>query len=328
MSKAADLSNQLVHTAIHAHASDIHFVPDRNKISIYFRCNGNRQYHTSLSCQQYMMILSYYKYIGNMDIGESRKPQQGAIYLENHGQSYSLRLSILPTPTNESLAIRILPQQHTQDLPHLFLFPFQLQQIYQWLTYRSGLILLTGATGTGKTTLLYALIKAYMEQKQYQTITLEDPIEKRVANILQLQINDKAGMTYDAGLKAALRHDPDIIMVGEIRDAPTAHFAFRAASTGHLVLSTLHARDAVGTIHRLEEMGVSSIELEHNLLSVASIQLLSLDTSNQHNKRRAIMEFLDQEQIQQVLTRQPLSRQTSFQQLKRKAFAYGFTSHL
>src|SRR5699024_1228537 len=123
----------------------------------------------------------------------------------------------------------------------LFLFPNQLARMENWMTNRAGIILFTGPTGSGKTTTLYALLQATLQEKSYQTITLEDPIEKDIHDILQVQVNEKAGITYQTGLKAALRHDPDIIMVGEIRDEHTAQFAFNASLTGHLVLSTLHA---------------------------------------------------------------------------------------
>ncbi len=328
LTKAATLSKRLIKTAIQSSASDIHFIPQQEQVFIFLRCHGERQYQSTLSHQQYLMMLSYYKYIGKMDIGESRKPQQGVIYYEHNADTYSLRLSLLPTTPVESLAIRLLPQKQMQTLPHLFLFPFQLQQIQQWLQYRSGLLLLTGATGTGKSTLLYALLKTFMEQNKFQTITLEDPVEKQLDQIIQIQINERAGVTYDAGLKAALRHDPDIIMVGEIRDAKTAQFAFRAASTGHLVLSTLHANDGKGTIHRLVNMGITPLEIDHHLLAVASMKLLSLNDTGFGQRRAAIMELLEREQIHQVIADEPSCVTPSFQQLKRKAFAYGFTNYI
>ncbi|GAE91220.1 late competence protein [Gracilibacillus boraciitolerans JCM 21714] len=256
MNKASVISNQILQAAIKDYASDIHFIPHERNILVYFRCNGTRIFHTSLTIPQYSIIISYYKFAGKMDIGENRLPQQGSINYQFQNQMYSLRLSTLPANHLESLAIRILPQHQVHSLHQLFLFPNQLTTIKNWLNYKTGLILLTGATGTGKTTTLYAIIKAFMADNKFQTITLEDPIEKPLENVLQVQINEKAGMTYDVGLKAALRHDPDIIMVGEIRDQATAKFAFRASNTGHLVLSTLHANNAKGTIHRLLEMGI------------------------------------------------------------------------
>src|SRR5690625_1159336 len=188
-----------------------------------------------------------------MDIGEVRKPQNGTFTFANGEKSYALRLSTLPVQQIESLAIRLLPIEENLTLQQLFLFPYQLQQLKRILTYKHGLILFTGPTGSGKTTTLYVLLDTLVKTESYQTITLEDPIEKRIDNLLQVQINEKSGVTYDVGLKAALRHDPDVIMVGEIREAKIAQFAHRAALTGHLVLSTLHAKDSFGTIERLLE---------------------------------------------------------------------------
>ncbi|QGH34914.1 competence protein [Gracilibacillus salitolerans] len=328
MNKASAISNRILQAAIEDHASDIHFIPQTNDIQIFFRCNGKRIFHTSLTKKQYMMMISYYKFTGKMDIGENRTPQQGAIHYHYRDQTYSLRLSTLPANNLESLAIRILPQQNIHSLNQLFLFPQQLQIIQSWLHFHSGLVLLTGATGSGKTTTLYAIIKAFMETYHYQTITLEDPIEKPLDNVLQVQINEKAGMTYDVGLKAALRHDPDIIMVGEIRDQTTAKFAFRASNTGHLVLSTLHANSAQGTIHRLLEMGIKPIDLEHNLVAVASIQLLSLDLCKVINQRAAILEILEEKHIHQILKKKSFVEPIRFNHLRRKAYAYGFIKDL
>ncbi|SFL82482.1 competence-related pilin export protein ComGA [Gracilibacillus orientalis] len=328
MNNASAISNRILQAAIEAHASDIHFIPQTSDIQIFFRCNGKRNFHTSLTKKQYMMIISYYKFTGKMDIGENRTPQQGTIHYQYQNQTYSLRLSTLPANNLESLAIRLLPQQNTHSLHQLFLFPQQLQIIQSWLYFQSGLVLLTGATGSGKTTTLYAIIKAFMETNHYQTITLEDPIEKPLDNVLQVQINEKAGMTYDVGLKAALRHDPDIIMVGEIRDQTTAKFAFRASNTGHLVLSTLHANSAQGTIHRLLEMGIKPIDIEHNLMAVASMQLLSLDLSKLANRRAAILEILELQHIRQILQEKPCVESFRFDHLRRKAYAYGFIKNL
>src|SRR5699024_181811 len=256
--------------------------------------------------------------------GENRKPQQGSISFQINEQSFYLRLSTLPANSFESLAIRILPQMQMHSLHQLFLFPYQLKTIKNWLQIRSGLILLTGATGSGKTTALYAMVKSLMEESNLQTITLEDPIEKPLKNVLQVQVNQKAGITYDTGLKAALRHDPDVIMVGEIRDSATAQFAFRASNTGHLVLATLHANNAIGTINRLLEMGVKPIDIEHNLVAVAAIQLLSLHISKYRNQRAAILELIEKYQIAKVLQSDSIVSPISFSTLRRKAYAYGY----
>ncbi len=273
------------------------------------------------------MLLTYYKFTAGMDIGEIRKPQDGKINFQSENKTYALRLSTLPVSSSESLALRILPQSDVLQLEKLFLFPTQLTTIKEWISSKSGLILLTGPTGSGKTTTLYALLQALLLEQSYQTITLEDPVEKQIDHILQVQVNEKAGMSYQTGLKAALRHDPDILMVGEIRDKSTAQFAFQAALTGHLVLSTLHARDAFGTVHRLMEMGIQKTDLEQTLIAVASLQLLPMKTHTQTPARAAILELLDKQLLHDAIRGTDPQSQPgffSFDRLRRKAYTYGF----
>ncbi|SER16567.1 competence protein ComGA [Gracilibacillus ureilyticus] len=320
-------AHHIILDAISQSASDIHFHPTPNEVEIHFRINGQRHLYKKIALTKYKVILAYFKYTGKLDIGESRLPQQGSLSFEENKLSYSLRISTLPANSLESLAIRILPQKDIQSLHELFLFPNQFKQVRKCLKNKSGIILLTGPTGSGKTTTLYAILKSFMEDNNYQTITLEDPVEKSFAQAVQVQINPESGLTYDEGLKAALRHDPDIIMVGEIRDQSTAEFVFRAAYTGHLVLSTLHAKDTFGTILRLLDMGIKKLELEQSLLAVASLELLPLQLRKFKNQRAAIIELLEGEILSEAINKQlsPLTA-IDFQKLRRKAFAYGYIS--
>lgn len=329
MKQPSHLSEKLLQSAFEQDASDIHFYPQKEATTIYFRIHGKRSFYQQIKNPHYNLLLTYFKFTAGMDIGEVRRPQSGTIFHEHSGTSYSLRLSTLPVNQAESLAIRILSQQASLSLDQLFLFPHQYKQIEQWMLHRAGLILLSGPTGSGKTTTLYSLLQAIIQKHAFQTITLEDPIEKTIQDILQVQVNEKAGITYQTGLKAALRHDPDIIMVGEIRDAQTAKFALEAALTGHLVLSTVHAKHTIGTIHRLKEMGFTTIELEQSLIGIASLQLLPVIIGNHSSRRAAIMELLDGTHLELALKDTSLNKQQlshSFQNLKRKAYAYGFIS--
>lgn len=329
MNPAATLSNQLLTSAFQAQASDIHFYPFANQTDIYFRIHGKRILQKTIFTTQYQLLLTYYKFSSGMDIGEIRKPQNGTITHQTSSQQYALRLSTLPVNHVESLAIRILPQEESLSLDQLFLFPNQLKKMKNWMANRAGIILFTGPTGSGKTTTLYALLQAILKENSYQTITLEDPIEKDIQNILQVQVNEKAGITYQTGLKAALRHDPDIIMVGEIRDAYTAQFAFNASLTGHLVLSTLHAKNALGTIHRLLEMGIKRSDLQQSLIAVAALDLLPIHVNETTTRRGAVLELLDGEVLKNILNgvdHHTMNHFHSFHHLKRKAFAYGFIS--
>ncbi|GAB3051148.1 competence type IV pilus ATPase ComGA [Virgibacillus ainsalahensis] len=329
MNHAASLSNKLLKAAFEAQASDIHFYPFPGQTDIYFRIHGKRMFYRKIKYSQYQLLVTYYKFTSGMDIGEIRKPQNGTITHQETGQLYSLRLSTLPVNHMESLAIRILPQEKNLTLDQLFLFPNQLNKLKEWITNRAGIILFTGPTGSGKTTTLYALLQAILKEKSYQTITLEDPVEKKMDDILQVQVNEKAGITYQTGLKAALRHDPDIIMIGEIRDRFTAQFAFEASLTGHLVLSTLHAKNATGTIHRLMEMGLKQNDLQQSLIAVAAMKLLPIQMNETTKRRAAILELLDGELLQNTLwgaDTNALDSFHSFDHLRKKAFAYGYIS--
>src|SRR5690625_4675102 len=161
---------------------------------------------------------------------------------------------------------------------------------------------------------------------QLQAITLEDPIEKQIPDVIQVEINDRAGITYASGLKAVLRHDPDVILLGEIRDEMTAQYAIRAALTGHLVISTLHAKDAYSTIDRLRDLGIQHIDLEQTLTAVVAMQLLPLQRKERETRRAAIVEILDEQKIQSILTERKRTERShnTFEQLRVKAYAYGF----
>lgn len=321
-----DLSKSILEKATMQSASDIHFCPYKDKADIFYRIIGQRKLQHHIPISDYAPLLSYFKFISGMDLGETRKPQNGVMTFQSHQKHYMLRLSTLPTNGTESLAIRILPQDQSLLLDDLFLFPSQLIKIKRWLKNKAGIILFTGPTGSGKTTTLYALLQSLLHEHSFQTITLEDPIEKPLEDILQVQVNEKAGISYDAGLKAALRHDPDIIMVGEIRDQQTAKFAFQAAHTGHLVLTTLHAQNAYGTILRLLEMGIKRIDLEQTLISVASQQLLPVKSIG-IERRAAILELLDNQLLYDAINGNNPSQHSnylSFDNLRRKAYALGY----
>ncbi len=320
---------KLLQVAISKEATDIHFYPSSTLTSVYLRIYGSRHLHQKLSINHYTAVINYLKFSAGMDIGEIRKPQDGSISLQIKANTFNLRLSTLPTKQSESLAIRILPKQNSQKLMELLLFPDQVTQLKQSIAKRNGVILLTGPTGSGKTTLLYALLEDLLTDQSYQIITLEDPIEKELLNIHQVQVNENSGITYQAGLKSALRHDPDVLMVGEIRDHDTARFVFHAAYTGHLVLTTLHAKNALGTLHRLIEMGIKPVDIEQNLLAIASLKLIPVIEDQTIKGRAAILELLNSSLITSYLKdfdKTKLNYPT-FDQLKRKAVAYGYSSN-
>lgn len=328
--EAKTFAEQLISHSIKENATDIHFHPLQfsDQVSIYFRILGERTYVRDISKPFYEMLLTYFKFKSNMDIGETRRPQNGIIHWFDHKQNTSadLRLSTLPLSDLESLTIRIFPQDQNFKINELFLFPSQYTQMETWLTNKAGIILFTGPTGSGKSTAMYALLERMVSTRQVQVITLEEPVERKMDHIIQVEINERAGITYQTGLKAALRHDPDVILIGEIRDENTAKFAFRAALTGHLVLSTLHAKNAIGTIDRLLDLGIKRAELKQSLIAVAALQLLPIIVKGKVAKRAAIMELLEGKVLEKVIHGDQITEKDflTFKKLKEKAVCYGF----
>jgi competence protein ComGA len=270
-------SKSLLRKAITVGASDIHLVPRKKDALIRFRVDEVLTNMDSLSKRFAEKIISHFKFLAGMDIGEKRRPQNGALNLSTVGHEVNLRLSTLPTPFSESLAIRILPQEQTFTLSELSLFPEASQQLLALAKKANGLVVLTGPTGSGKTTTLYSLLYAAKQLYNRSIITLEDPIEKKSDSFIQMEVNEKADVTYATGFKSILRHDPDIIMIGEIRDIETAKIAIRAAFTGHLVLSTMHTKDSVGCIHRLTELAIPLSDLQQTLTGVVAQRLVELN---------------------------------------------------
>lgn len=328
----ATSANMLLEHACKQQSSDIHFYPDpiHDETKIYYRILGKRKYIKTIKQAFYQVILTYFKFASNMDIGESRRPQNGILSFESkHKEQYSLRLSTLPLSNQESLTIRILPQEKNPTLEKLFLFPTQFKKMKTWLRQSSGIILLTGPTGCGKSTTMYALLEAMLKENTVQAITLEDPIERKLNEVLQVEVNEKAGVSYQTGLKAALRHDPDILMIGEIRDEQTAEFAFQASLTGHLVLSTLHAKDTVGTIDRLIDLGIKRVDIEQSLIAVAAIRLLPIERMKKIQQRAAIVELLEGMHLKKIIKGENNNMKHhphTFQRLMEKAYVYGFIS--
>lgn len=342
MSSIEQLAERVITDAVRNNASDIHFLPRKNDTLVQLRIGNNLIPKFSLPKQECDRLISHFKFTSSMDIGERRRPQSGSFSLEVDQHVIGLRLSTLPASNSESLVIRLLPQQQQIPFFQLSLFPIMTRKLIALLKHSHGLIIFTGPTGSGKTTTLYSLLNETSHLFQRNVITLEDPIEKDNDKVLQVQVNEKAGVSYTTGLKAILRHDPDIIMVGEIRDAETAQIAVRAALTGHLVLSTLHTRNAKGAIFRLKEFGVNWLEIEQTLVAVTAQRLVELTCpfcqgecspfcySYGRGKRANVMELLNGKALSTVLKEakgeQPLVRYP-YRTLKdyiKKGIALGF----
>jgi len=255
-------------------ASDVHFEPKEDGLVVRFRLDGEMHGHVRLPVAQREALLARGKIFGGMDITEKRLPQDGRALLRERGRRFHLRLSTLPTVHGESLVIRLLDQtMPCQDFSQLGLAPPQAEALHAALAGPAGLVYLTGPTGSGKTTTLHAALHA-LDHEGRVIHTLEDPVEYEFPGIRQTEIREKIGLTFAASLRALLRQNPDILLVGETRDAETAQLAIRAALTGHLVLSTLHTNDALAAIPRLRDLGVESFLLAASLRLVAAQRLV------------------------------------------------------
>lgn len=255
-------------------ASDIHFEPKEDGLLIRFRLDGEMREHLRLPVAQRDALLARGKIFGSMDITEKRLPQDGRATLRNRNLRFNLRLSTLPTIHGESLVIRLLDQtMPNQSFTDLGLAVPQADALREALAGPAGIIYLTGPTGSGKTTTLHAALHA-LDHQERVIHTLEDPVEYEFPGIRQTEIREKIGLTFASSLRALLRQNPDILLVGETRDAETAQLAVRAALTGHLVLSTLHTNDALAAIPRLRDLGVESFLLAASLRLVAAQRLV------------------------------------------------------
>ena len=260
--------------AIRDRASDIHFEPDEKALRVRFRIDGYLYESLTLPKQIHPAVTSRIKVLAEMDIAETRLPQDGNFNIKLEKRRFEIRVSTFPTIYGENVVLRILDQ--TSPLFKLDDLGFSgetLTQFKQLVRKTNGIILVTGPTGSGKTTTLYALLNM-INSNDKNIITIEDPVEYRLALIRQTQINPKAGITFATGLRSILRQDPDIIMIGEIRDLETSEIAMQSALTGHLVLSTLHTNDAPEAISRLVDIGVEPYLISSSVIGVLAQRLV------------------------------------------------------
>lgn len=268
--------NQVLEEAIRQRATDIHFEPFENTLRIRYRVDG-MLYEVSCpaSIKRFQTsIASRIKIMARLDIAEKRRPQDGRIEIRMEGETYDLRVSIMPTPHGESIGIRLLPRASTiLGLESLGLSGRELAVLERAIKRPHGIILVTGPTGSGKSTTLYSCLNT-INSVERKVLTIEDPIEYQLQGITQMQVETKIGFTFATALRSMLRHDPDVMMVGEVRDTETAELAVRTALTGHLVFSTLHTNDAAGGITRLLDMGIDSFLLASSVVLIIAQRLV------------------------------------------------------
>jgi len=273
---AVRLAGQILQEAVRARASDVHIEPQERCVQVRFRIDGVLHDVMSLPRRIHPMLVSRFKVMANMDIAERRLPQDGRMSVRVDEKMLDVRLATIPTAFGEKLTCRLLDRSARILTLEELGFPEEALKKYRKLVILPyGFILVTGPTGSGKTTTLYASLMA-VNSREKHIITVEDPIEYRIEGVNQVQVNTRAGLTFATGLRSILRCDPDIIMVGEIRDRETAQIAVESALTGHLVFSTLHTNDAAGAITRLGEMGIEPFLTASTLVGVVAQRLVRI----------------------------------------------------
>jgi len=268
------LIDQIIHEAVQMKASDIHFDPDDRRMRIRYRMDGMLQTIREFPPHLISVIAARLKVLANLDIAENRKPQDGRFHMTVDRHVIDIRVSILPTIHGEKIVLRLLDQSRMiTEIEKLGFSPDNEHKFKNMIAVPYGAILVTGPTGSGKTTTLYSALSR-LNKDEVNIVTIEDPVEYQLTGINQVQVNRKVGVTFSSALISILRQDPNIIMIGEIRDAETAEIAIRAALTGHLVLSTLHTNDAISTISRLIDMGVEPFLVASSINGIVAQRLV------------------------------------------------------
>ena len=264
----------IIDEAVKARASDIHLQPGEDNLRVRYRIDGTLHDMLSLPLMTATPLISRIKILANMNIADHHRPQDGQFSIKTNGRLTDIRVGSIATVYGEMATLRLLDKSRaTLTLPELGFFPESLETYEKMLKVPYGMILVSGPTGAGKTTTLYASVNC-LDQDERNIITLEDPVEYRSKKINQIQVNPQAGITFASGLRSILRLDPDVILVGEIRDAETANIAIQSALTGHLVLSSIHANDAVGVVLRLLDLGVEPFLVSSALIGVVAQRMV------------------------------------------------------
>lgn len=273
---AIALINDLIKKAVTLRASDIHLEPQESYLKVRYRIDGTLKEGIHIHKSMQASALSRVKIMVGLDIAESRLPQDGRVHFKVEGKDIDLRVSTIPTIHGEKAVLRILDRGHAHlSLDNLGMRERDITTYKSLIAKLHGIILVTGPTGSGKTTTLYASLNQ-LRSGAINITTIEDPVEYQLPGINQIQVNYKSGLTFGRGLRGILRQDPDIIMVGEIRDEETARIAVQAALTGHLVFSTLHTNDAVSAIIRLLDMGIENYLINASLIGVVAQRLVKV----------------------------------------------------
>lgn len=309
---------QLIALGLKRQATDFHFILLQNVLRVMLRGkNGMEEVHSAILD---IRLFHYLKYIANLDLGHCDKPQSGSFQLELHGQTLFFRFSLITSFDKETGVLRVLNNHADITLDDLSSEKKQTAIFRRWTRQRSGLVILSGPTGSGKTTTLHALLDEIAKVGNAKIMTLEDPIEIHDHRFVQLAINETGGFTYEEGIRQLMRHDPDVIMIGEIRDAYTAKMAYRCALTGHMVFSSIHARTAGEALKRLQELGVEKQEWQNTLTAVCAQRLFM--RKNHEKERICIYEILEGVKLQRLLANKEVCDHEDIEAKIRQAVAH------
>lgn len=282
------LFKEIINKAIKTNVSDIHFIPNSTNVEIKFRINDNLELYDVVNLNLYQKLLIFMKFQAGLDVTTQQRAQSGR-YTYQLKQVYYLRISTLPLSLgNESCVIRIVPQYFQNQKAN-----YEFKDFQHLMHKKQGLLLFSGPTGSGKSTLMYQMVKYAQENLMLNVITIEDPVEQILSGVTQISVNEKAGISYLNSFKAILRCDPDVILIGEIRDANIAKCVIQASLSGHLVLSTIHANSCKGALLRLLEMGVSTQELCQSINLISNQRLVTTKL----NERKLVCEIMTGNQI-------------------------------
>ncbi|WP_238480389.1 GspE/PulE family protein [Clostridium chrysemydis] len=288
------IEEQIIEKAISLKSSDIHFEPFQDSIKVRFRINGDLITFFKIRNDKYKEMLSRIKIKGNMDMTEKRLPQDGKFKYDFTDITYSIRVSTLPLVYGEKIVLRILYKNYNYTIEGLNLEEKQNENLYKIINSKRGIVLVNGPTGSGKSSTLYTILESIKDTNTNIT-TIEDPVEVLIENINQISLDRKAGLNFSNGLRSILRQDPDILMVGEIRDEETAKIAVRAAITGHKVYTTIHTKSSKEVYYRLEEMGVEKYLIKDAIIGLISQRLIKVLCNNCKVKQRIAFQNRDME---------------------------------
>lgn len=309
--KISKLVEDMISEANIIEASDIHFHPIETRVEIHYRIVDKLVYQKNIELKIYEKILRYIKFKSRLDISIAKKPQDGSFHIYKENKKLYIRISTIPLLNSESLVIRILQDQSVMKIKDLAYYPKDLIRMYEIIKENNGLFIFTGPTGSGKTTTMYSILDNLIGKTNKKVITLENPIEIINEKFIQVQINEEINLDYSVCLKSTLRHDPDVIMIGEIRDEETARNVFRAALTGHTVISTLHTKDVYGVIERFLDFGFLKSEIESVLIGISNQRLILDEAGNikafynyvlKNNMKKLVNKELQNEGIEEKIT--------------------------